>query len=57
MVYRGGDCACHATSQMKGTYVMVTSASAANLVPILKFSIVIEIFWECDIPSPVLNSK
>jgi len=42
---------------MKGTYIIICSGSATNLVSALKLSMVIEIFWECDILSAVLNSK
>jgi len=37
--------------------MIVSSDSAANLASALKLSIVIEIFWEFDIPSPVLNQN
>ena len=33
---------------MKGTYIIISSGSAANLASTLKLSIVIEIFWECN---------
>jgi len=42
---------------MKGTYIIICSGSATNLVSALKLSMVIEIFWECDIPSPVLKNN
>ena len=44
--FRGGECACHAILQMKGTHIIISYDSATNLASALKLSIVVEIFWE-----------